>query len=449
MKSYMFVTLALCTAAVGCGEDGKANDTQLPMSRTFTVQVENVAPWTILKSGAQKMKTTGMVGAAASGEGFEISFTAGKGQALSFATMLGESNDWFFAPLPAGIALYDATGMPVMGDVTGQVALWNAGTEVDEEPAVGLDTGPQQSMPGQGSPEVDNTVRPIGAAIALADGRSFAVPTVAEMIKATLAYHGSQLFTLRIDNVSMPTTLHTSMGDRAIHVSPVFWALHTLASQNVLFTPGAVDRGQGLEQLAEAGDTSPLVLSAAQLAGVATPISPVIAFVHASGEPLYSVGQPDRGQGLEQLAEAGNPAVLAAAVPGSMTVDTPVGAAAPGPALPGQSYQFTIMGKEGDRLSLATMFGMSNDWFFGTSPGGVPLFDAFGEPMRGDVTELLSLYDAGTEINEEPGVGPDVAPQQLMPDQGAVDPVKQVREVPAQEYGRPASAHVRVTLTPM
>ena len=190
MKSPMFLTFALCTATVAC--EGDNDSSPESMSRTFTVQIQNVAPWTVLKSGTQKMKTTGMAGPAGPGEAFEITLTAGKGQSLSFATMLGESNDWFFAPGQGGVALYDAAGMPVSGDVTAQIGLWNAGTEVDEEPAVGLDTGPQQAMPTQGAPDSDPTVRAIGPSVVLADGRPFAVPAVTQMMKASLTYRGNQ-----------------------------------------------------------------------------------------------------------------------------------------------------------------------------------------------------------------------------------------------------------------
>jgi hypothetical protein len=444
MKSRTFLALACCAASAACGDD---NDSKQPMTRTFTVQIQNVAPWTVLKSAAQAMKTTGMAGPAGPGEAFDISFTAGKGQAVTFVSMLGESNDWFFAPGPAGIPLYDTAGVPFSGDVTSLIGLWNAGTEVDQEPAVGLDTGPQQMAPTQGAPDLDPTVRAIGPTIVLSDGTAFAVPAIAAMLKATLMYQGNQRFILHVENVSMPTTMHTSIGDKPVHLSPPFWVLHI--APNPLFTPGLADRGQGLEQIAEAGNTAPLALSMSELSGVATPISPLLALVHPAGEPLYSVGQPDRGQGLEQIAESGNTALLAAAVPGSMVVNLPVGAAAPGPALPGQSYQFTVTAMTGDRLSFATMYGMSSDWFFGTPPGGIPLFGLDGEPVSGDVTSMISLYDAGTEVDEEPGIGPDVGPQQVMPDQGPPDPVPQVREVSAAEYGHPASAHVRVTITPM
>ena len=440
------LTLTLLTVAA-CGDDNSQPATATP--HTFTVHIDNVAPWTVLKSGAQKMKTSGMAGPIGSGEAYDISFTAGKGQAVSFVTMLGESNDWFFAPGPAGIALYDAAGTPVTGDVTAQVGLWNAGTEIDQEPAVGLDTGPMQTLPTQGAPDSDPTVRAIGPTIALSDGTVFMVPAISTMLKVTLTYPGNQVFTLHIENVSTATTMHTTLGDRAVHASPVLWALHWIAAPNALFTPGVADRNQGLEGIAESGNTDRLALSMAELSGAATPISPLFAVVRASGEPLYSVGQPDRGQGLEQLAESGNTAMLGMAIPGGMIVNTPISAAMPGPAQPGQAFEFAVSAKPGDRLSFATMFGTSNDWFFGTPPAGIPLFGADGQPMGGDVTDMLSLYDAGTEIDQEPGIGPDTGPQQMIPDQGQADPIHQVHEVPASQYGRPPSAHLRVTLMAM
>jgi len=36
-----------------------------------------------------------------------------------------------------------------------------------------------------------------------------------------------------------------------------------------------------------------------------------------------------------------------------------------------------------------------------------------------------------------------------MPDQGAIDPMSEVRNVTTSEYGHPVSAHLRATLTPM
>ncbi len=443
MKSLVLLPVLVSGIPMTCGD----GDGSPPAAKTFTVRIDNVAPWTVLKSGAQTMKTDGMSGPAGSGQSFEIAFTAGKGQAVSFVSMLGESNDWFFAPGPAGIALHDAEGMPVTGDVTAQVALWNAGTEVDQEPGVGADTGPHQMTPEQGAPDGEPTVRELGAAVMLADGSAFMVPAIATMLKATLMYQGNQMFSLRIENVSTDTTLQTSQGARSIHLSPPLWALHLRTAP--LFTPGSADRDQGLEEIAESGNTARLLSSMAALSGPATPLSPLLAVVHDAGEPLYSLGQPDRGQGLEALAESGNTATLAMSVAGSQVVNTPVGASMPGPAVPGQAFEFTITAKPGDRLSFATMFGMSNDWLFGTAPKGLPLFDHKDRPVRGDVTSLVALFDAGTEVNQEPAIGPDTGPQQTMPNQGALDPMPEVRNLMPPAYGHPVSAHLRVTLTPM
>src|SRR5512146_3282452 len=105
------MALAMSALAGACG-DSQTPDTVTPDAGTnpttdFLVRIENIAPWTVLKSGWQTTKISGASGAAAGGDAFDITFTAGKNQRISFAAMFGESNDWFFAPGPEGIALYD------------------------------------------------------------------------------------------------------------------------------------------------------------------------------------------------------------------------------------------------------------------------------------------------------------------------------------------------------
>jgi hypothetical protein len=56
--------------------------------------------------------------------------------------MFGQSNDWFYSN-DRPIALF-ASGKPVSGDMSAQVSLWDAGTEVDEEPGLGPNQGPRQ-----------------------------------------------------------------------------------------------------------------------------------------------------------------------------------------------------------------------------------------------------------------------------------------------------------------
>ena len=55
----------------------------------------------------------------------------------------------------------------------------------------------------------------------------------------------------------------------------------------------------------------------------------------------------------------------------------------------------------GDRLSLTTMMGQSNDWFYAPVESGIPLFEN-GNPISGDITSQIILWDAGTEVNQEP-----------------------------------------------
>jgi hypothetical protein len=44
------------------------------------------------------------------------------------------------------------------------------------------------------------------------------------------------------------------------------------------------------------------------------------------------------------------------------------------------------------------------------------VFDVTGKPIRGgDVTSQILLWDAGAEVSEEPGLGPNQAPLQAAP----------------------------------
>ena len=90
------------------------------------------------------------------------------------------------------------------------------------------------------------------------------------------------------------------------------------------------------------------------------------------------------------------------------------------------------------------MFVQSNDWFFSLGGAGIPLFDADGAPISGDITSLVTLWDAGTEIGQTPGAGADQAPRQAGPDTGAHDPDSSIRLVDSYYVAN----HVEVTITP-
>ena len=160
-----------------------------------------------------------------------------------------------------------------------------------------------------------------------------------------------------------------------------------------------------------------------------TPLAPGVYAVHGEGAMLFMEGMPDPGYGLEALAEDGNPAMLAESmammdmVREAGVFSMPVGSDSPGPLLPGSSYEAHFMAMPGDMLSFATMMVQSNDLFFGTGEMGIPLFDEDCMPMEGDITMMVALWDAGTEVNQEPGAGMDQAPRQSGPDTGAMDDI--------------------------
>jgi hypothetical protein len=67
------------------------------------------------------------------------------------------------------------------------------------------------------------------------------------------------------------------------------------------------------------------------------------------------------------------------------------------------------------------MFGQSNDLFYAPGAKAIALFDSKGQPLASDITSQLQLWDAGTEVNEEPGLGPNQAPRQAAPNTGTAE----------------------------
>ena len=126
--------------------------------------------------------------------------------------------------------------------------------------------------------------------------------------------------------------------------------------------------------------------------------------------------------------------------------DRPVGSDAGGPIPPGKGYEFEVTAAPGQTLSLAWMFGQSNDLFY-SNDRPIALFDAAGKPVTGEMTRQLALWDAGTEVNEEPGLGPNQGPRQKTPDAGVVEHegIAHVRD----KFSYPRTTDVlRLTITP-
>jgi hypothetical protein len=160
-----------------------------------------------------------------------------------------------------------------------------------------------------------------------------------------------------------------------------------------------------------------------------TPISPGVWVLSNGDEPLFTPGKADRGEGLEAIAEDGNPAELAASIANGPEIsrsgvfDTPVDSSKAGPAVPGKAFEFELTALPADGgLSFATMFGQSNDAFFAPAMP-IPLFDDDGEPVSGDFTSSVELWSSGTEQDEAPTMGNLQAPRQPAPNTGPAEGV--------------------------
>ena len=188
-------------------------------------------------------------------------------------------------------------------------------------------------------------------------------------------------------------------------------------------------------------------------ASVAIPLSPVVWSVHTGVNPIWILNEK-ASAGLQAVAEDGEAATLAAEIkPNSISsgvANTPVGATAPDAILPGGAYSFEISAKPGDLFSFATMFVQSNDLFYDFPGAGLNLFGTDGTPISGDLTSQVVLFDAGTEVNEQPGVGDNQKPRQAADNQGPDENGLVVR-VSANNDGftYPAANNViQVTITP-
>ena len=180
--------------------------------------------------------------------------------------------------------------------------------------------------------------------------------------------------------------------------------------------------------------------------------SPGTAVVHTENAPIFSAGKKDRGKGLEAQSEDGDPGMLAKSLKGAKGIksvavfNTPVGASGPGPITPGAAYEVIVSALPGERLSLTLMMGQSNDWFYAPAESGIELFKD-GKAISGDITSQIMLWDVGTEVDQEAGIGSEQGPRQKGPNTGKAENgvVKKVAD--GKSYADAPSV-MRVTIKP-
>jgi hypothetical protein len=376
----------LLLAATACKKD---NEEDMPAPGTITI--ENVLQSKpLVESGT--FQGAGSPAVILPGQSTTIRFSAAKGEALSFATMYGWSNDLFFAPENPGIAVYDASGNPIQGDVSAQVKLWDNGTRINQAPGAAVNH--------PGTADNKNITEVNGM-----DAQGNIYLAASKLLQATLAYEGNSYFTLTIKNISGGTANETPF-------SPGVWAVSYIAGGNLLnaaplYTKGA-PTANGLTSIAEAGDNKALATYISGITGIFTPLSPVLVVVYNGiDNPVYKAGENDRSMGLKELAQQGNADILAASLKTMKGVKAVYVLPAPGTkvllpvigAQAGGKVSQPIMYTKGDRLAIATMYGFSNDWFFASSANGID------PSMKEEVSTSIGLYDNGTAIDQFPGAG--------------------------------------------
>jgi hypothetical protein len=237
----LFLLAAIAIAIGGCTDDD-VDDINDDEQRTFKVVVENVststtlepgampdrtAPisqgvWAVYRSGnlftvdhaasegteriaeegliaekadelsnAEWVKKHGEIGAPGGpdngpnifvGESATFMVSGGRTDKLQIMCMFGQSNDWFYAFGRGGLLLFDGN-TPVEGDVTSKIVLYDAGTEQDEAPGLGLTQAPDH--PGHINVGPDDSVNQIKDAMTR-HSSSFTIPANNAVIKVTI-----------------------------------------------------------------------------------------------------------------------------------------------------------------------------------------------------------------------------------------------------------------------
>jgi hypothetical protein len=201
--------------------------------------------------------------------------------------------------------------------------------------------------------------------------------------------------------------------------------------------------------------SQPDILKSSTGASASLAFSPGVYVLHTQSGPVFMLGRVDNGMGLESQSEDGDPTMLSKSLNGKKGIisvgvfNTPVGKSDPGPIRPGDAYEFTFDVEKNSKtkLTIVMMWGQSNDLFYAPGPNGISLLDKKGNPVTGEITSQFQLMDAGTEVNQEPGFGPDQGPRQSGPNTGPAEkkPVGPVKD----QYTYPEISKVlHITITP-
>ena len=367
IKVAVFAFAAVAALGItACDKD--MDDKKVEMNSSMTI--ENVVE---MKTLAQTGMFKGVGGPGVEvpivlpGSSISFSFYAGKGQRLGFTTMYGVSKDWFFAPGSEGMPLYDEAGKAMTGDVSAYIRLYDNGTKNNDS--------------GDAEDDVITLVPDVDAS---------------GLMKLMLEYDATKsMFTLTITNTSGGTGFETPF-------SPGVWAISNIVGGELLNKYPLFERGKktnaGITAIAEGGNNMPLYDELMKETGLITPLSPVLVVVHEGmTNPIFELNKKDKGNGLKEIAQGGDVTKLKAYLE-KMDGVHKVYVLGDSPIMPGAKVSAQIQSNESSMISFVTMYGYSNDWFFGNE---MPLASSY----KGDATAKTLLLDNGTAVDQFPGAG--------------------------------------------
>ncbi|MEM7551288.1 MAG: spondin domain-containing protein [Bacteroidota bacterium] len=365
------------------------------------------------------------------GEQYQITFNAVPGAKFTPVTMMGNSNDWFLAP-------EDLSGIDLFPD--GQAL--NGVDIADQLALYDLGTeadGMPENFPPAGADVGPDDANPLVRLVPGRDGGEIYITAVLDY--AAGDGNSAGLFTFTITAINAPVGSPFGSQDDGFTVTPGIVVLHALTEP--LFTLGEEDRGVGLEAIAEDGQPGELFEwfteegtngAPLRLASSLSVFSPGLVYAfNTDSDPFFSQGGTlNPASGLEQLAEDGN---NAPAVAFFNDLGLPVVASNETTNVaPGSDLTFTIDVPQGRgyKLGIGTMLVQTNDWFISYNNNGVALFGEDGTPFSGtSESDETYLFDAGTEVDQPVGFGADQAPRQDSDNQGAADGDTSLRRVSA------------------
>ncbi len=367
-KTFLKITTAMAgiMATFALSSCSDSDNGMMDMSFQRTITFENVVtPKDFVQSGS--FQGTGTPPVIMPGQSVSFKFSAGKTQALMFATMYGASKDWFFASQQPGIKLFDSNGNAITGDISSSVLLWDNGTKDNM-------TGQPESKPIMQVPNVN----------------------ASQLMKLTLTYNdATSEFTLTIMNTSGGTTNETPF-------SPGVWAVSNyngtqLLNSTPFFTPNALSNPE-ITDIAQMGNIDKMKVKLIANTGIMTGLSPALVVVYRGDKnPIYELGKTDTGMGLKEIAQFGNVTKLQNSLKSLPNVKG-VYVAGNAPVPPGSKVMTNFNADPGDKIVYATMFGFSNDWFYANEQG-------IEANVKGDLTSKTSLFDSGTGVDQYPGAG--------------------------------------------